>query len=123
MSVKQMKPFMMNVILNRENKPSDVSCGILFYCLIKFNQTILILSRFVTINIFRLLHLTEVPLPLCGPAMLHHEEVSSPKTINIRQYLSTRHFLVLLSDQIQSDNINFIKICYDKYFFLCNHDN
>jgi hypothetical protein len=46
------KPFMMNVILNRENKPSDVSCGILFYCLIKFNQTILILSRFVTINIF-----------------------------------------------------------------------
>ena len=26
----------------------------------------------------RLLHLTEVPLPLCGPAMLHREEVSSP---------------------------------------------
>ena len=48
MSVKQMKLFMMNVILNRENQPSDVSCGVLFYCLIKFNQNILILSRFAT---------------------------------------------------------------------------
>jgi hypothetical protein len=48
----------------------------------------------------RLLHLTEVPLPLCGPAMLHREEVPSPKTINIKQYLSTRHFLV--------DNIYFV---------------
>ena len=27
----------------------------------------------------RLLHLTEVPLPLCGPALLHREVVSSPK--------------------------------------------
>jgi hypothetical protein len=36
----------------------------------------------------RLLHLSEVPLPLCGPAMLHSEEVSSPKTIKITQYLS-----------------------------------
>ena len=32
----------------------------------------------------RLLHLTEVPLPLCGPSMLHREEVSSPKTIKIK---------------------------------------
>jgi hypothetical protein len=48
----------------------------------------------------RLLHLTEVPLPLCGPAMLHREEVYIPKTINIKQYLSTRHFLV--------DNIYFV---------------
>jgi hypothetical protein len=38
--------------------------------------------------------ITKVPLPLCGPGMLHYEEVSSPKTINIKQYLSTRHFLV-----------------------------
>jgi hypothetical protein len=37
---------------------------------------------------------TEVPLPLCGPPMLHIEEVSLPKTINIKQYLSTNHFLV-----------------------------
>jgi hypothetical protein len=43
-----MKLFMMNVILNRENKLSDVSYGVLFYCLIKFNQKILILSRFAT---------------------------------------------------------------------------
>jgi hypothetical protein len=45
-----MKLFMMNVILNRENKLSDVSCGVLFYCLIKFNQKILILSRFIAKN-------------------------------------------------------------------------
>ena len=42
----------------------------------------------------RLLHLTEAPLPLCGPAMLHCEEMSSPKTINIKQYLNTNNFLV-----------------------------
>ena len=42
----------------------------------------------------RLLHLTEVPLPLCGPAILPCEEVSSPKTINIKQYLNTNNFLV-----------------------------
>ena len=42
----------------------------------------------------RLLHLTEVPLPLCDLAMLHCEEASSPKAINIKQYLITNHFLV-----------------------------
>jgi hypothetical protein len=42
----------------------------------------------------RLLHLTEAPLPLCGPAMLPCEEMSSPKTINIKQYLNTNNFLV-----------------------------
>ena len=41
-----------------------------------------------------LLHLTEAPLPLCGPAMLPCEEISSPKTINIKQYLNTNNFLV-----------------------------
>ena len=52
MSVKHMKLFMMNVILDREHKLSDVSCGVLFYCLIKFNQKILMLSRFATKNDF-----------------------------------------------------------------------
>jgi hypothetical protein len=42
----------------------------------------------------RLLHLTEVALPLCGHSMLLCEEVCSPKTINIKQYLSTKNFLV-----------------------------
>jgi hypothetical protein len=42
----------MHVILNRENKQSDVSCGVWFYSLIKFNQKILILSRFVAKNDF-----------------------------------------------------------------------
>ena len=42
----------------------------------------------------RLLHLTEAPLPLCDPAMLPCEEMSSPKTINIKQYLNTNNFLV-----------------------------
>ena len=37
---------------------------------------------------------TEVPLPLCGPPMVHIEGGSLPKTINIKQYLSTNHFLV-----------------------------
>ena len=44
--------FKLNVIFDRENKHSDVSCGVLFYCLIKFNQKILILSRFASINDF-----------------------------------------------------------------------
>ena len=48
MSVKHMKLFMMNVILDREHKLSDVSCGVLFYCLNKFNQEILILLEFAT---------------------------------------------------------------------------
>jgi hypothetical protein len=89
----------------RENKISDVLCGVLFYCLIKFNQKILILSRFVTKNDFSYVIMTtelcikyflsEVPLPRCSPVLLHREEVSSPKkTINIKQYLSTSHFLV-----------------------------
>jgi hypothetical protein len=43
----------------------------------------------------RLLHLSEVPLPLYCPVLLHREEVTSPKkTIKIKQYLSTSHFLV-----------------------------
>ena len=42
----------------------------------------------------RLLHLAEVSLHLCGRAMLHSEEVSIPITTNIKQYLSTNHFLV-----------------------------
>jgi hypothetical protein len=50
--LQQMKLLMRNVILNRENKLSDVSCDVLFYCLIKFNHKILILSRFVTKNDF-----------------------------------------------------------------------
>ena len=48
----------------------------------------------------RFLHITEDQIPRRGCAMLHREEVSSPKTINIKQYLSTRHFLV--------DNIYFV---------------
>jgi hypothetical protein len=74
---------MMNVILNRENKLSDVSCGVFFYCLIKFNQKILIVSRFVTKNDFS-----------------HVIMTTGPKTINIKQYLSRRNFLV--------DNIYFV---------------
>jgi hypothetical protein len=42
----------------------------------------------------RLLHLKEVPLPLCDLAILHPEEASSPKAINIKQYLITNNLLV-----------------------------
>jgi hypothetical protein len=42
----------------------------------------------------RLLPLTEVLLPLFCPAVLHGEEVSRPKTINIKQYLNTNNFSV-----------------------------
>ena len=55
-------------------------------------------------------HLTEVPLPLCGPAMLHREEVSSPNTINMKQYLNTNNFLVktdILSSNLHKQH-NFI---------------
>jgi hypothetical protein len=31
--------------------------------------------------------------------------------------------LVLLSEQIQSEYIRFIKICYEKWFFSCNDNN
>ena len=47
MSGKQMKLFMRNDILNRENKISDVSYGGLFNFLIKLNHKMLILSRLV----------------------------------------------------------------------------
>ena len=42
----------------------------------------------------RLLHLTEGLLPLCSLPLLLREEVSDPKTINIKQYLSTNNFSV-----------------------------
>jgi hypothetical protein len=71
-------------------KISNVSCGVLFYFLIKLNQKILILSRFVTKNDFSYVIMTTfVALPSCivkrGRAI---------KTINIKQYLSTSRFLV-----------------------------
>ena len=75
----------------------------------------------------RLLHLTEVPLPLCGPAMLPFEEMSCPKTINIKQYLNTNNFLVnnrhfvIKSSQTQL----YITKVFDKQFschdYIKNH--
>jgi hypothetical protein len=44
----------------------------------------------------KMLILTRPPLeplsPLCFPSMLPGVEVSSPKTINIKQYLNTKYF-------------------------------
>jgi hypothetical protein len=74
----------------------------------------------------RLLHLTEVPLPLCGPGMLHCEEVSSPKTIDIKQYLSTsnlsvnnRHFVIKNSNK----KMLILKRFVTKSVFSCDDDN
>ena len=41
-----------------------------------------------------ILPLTDGILPLCCPRLLPSEEVSPPKTINIKQYLNTNNFSV-----------------------------
>jgi hypothetical protein len=61
----------------------------------------------------RLLHLAEVSLHLCGPAMLHSEEVSLPKTINIKQYLSTNHFLVNNRPEKINYQASSVASCFD----------
>ena len=83
----------------------------------------------------RLLFLTEVPLPLCDPALLHCEEVSSPKAIKIKQYFSTRHFSVnnrhFVIQSSQTTQLYITKVfdkqfsCHDyvrKSFFVANLD-
>jgi hypothetical protein len=91
------------------------SVGSGFNRMIELNQKMLILKRFVTKNDFLCDMTTELfikyfcsiklcclwvrPLPpieplspLCVPSMLPCVEVSSPKTINIKQYLNTNNF-------------------------------
>jgi hypothetical protein len=46
-----------------------------------------------------------------GPAMLPGVEVSCPKTIDIKQYLSTSNLSI-------NNNVDFEKICYKKCFFM-----
>ena len=83
----------------------------------------------------RLLFLTEVPLPLYDPALLHCEEVSSPKAINIKQYFSTTHFSVnnrhFVIKSSQTTQLYITKVfdkqfsCHDyirKSFFVTNLD-
>jgi hypothetical protein len=70
------------------------------------------------------------PLPLvtplshlCGPAMLPGVEVSHPKAINIKQYLSTDNFSVnnrhLVIKSSQTTQLYFRKVIYKH--FSCHH--
>jgi hypothetical protein len=58
---------------------------------VKLRQKVRLLHQKV-----RLLHLAEVSLHLCSPAMLHGEEVSLPKTINIKQFMTKFFFFINL---------------------------
>jgi hypothetical protein len=69
----------------------------------------------------RLLPLTDGLLPLCCPRLLPSEEVSSPKTINIKQYLNTsnftvnnRHFVIKSS---QASQLDITKVFYREFNF------
>jgi hypothetical protein len=69
----------------------------------------------------RLLPLTDGLLLLCCPRLLPSEEVSSPKTINIKQYLNTsnftvnnRHFVIKSSQAAQLD---ITKVFYREFNF------
>jgi hypothetical protein len=77
---------------------NDATMLLLFYLL----KTKLVLTKkniwFITYDsshqTVSLLHVTEDTIARSSSAMLHREEVSSPKTINIKQYLSTRHMFI-----------------------------
>jgi hypothetical protein len=92
-----------------------------FIRVIELNQKMLILKRFVTKSVFLLpvcpLWIVR-PLPpatplshLCDPSMLPGVEVSHPKTINIKQYLSTwidkRHILISMLNFTSPDVLRF----------------
>jgi hypothetical protein len=78
MLLGQKKYFEQTELLQGIEKIYLISCmSSHFNFLIKLNQHIFNLSRIVTKNDY--FFCPEVPLPLCGPALPHREEVSSPK--------------------------------------------
>jgi hypothetical protein len=95
-----------------------------FNCLIKQNVLLRVLLPHWTLQRGRLLPLTDGLLPLCCPRLLPSEEVSSPKTINIKQYLNTsnftvnnRHFVIKSS---QASQLDITKVFYREFNF---HEN
>jgi len=60
---------------------------------------------------------------LCGPTMLPGVEVSHPKTINIKQYLSTNNFSVnnrnVVIKSSQTTQLYIRKVIYKQ--FSCHH--
>ena len=69
----------------------------------------------------RLLPLTDGLLPLFCPRMLPSEEVSSPKTINIKQYLNTNNFSVnnrhIVIKSSQATQLDITKVFYREFNF------
>jgi hypothetical protein len=69
----------------------------------------------------RLLLLTEGLLPLFCPAVLHSEEVSRPKTINIKQYLNTNNFTVnnrhIVIKPSQATQLDITRVFYREFNF------
>jgi hypothetical protein len=69
----------------------------------------------------RLLPLTEGLLPLFCLALLPIEEVSSPKTINIKQYLNTNNFSVnnrhIVIKSSQATQLDITKVFYREFNF------